>query len=301
MNEELLNKVRKTLQGSGYPLELELAAIARKKGWVVFHASEYEDPETGKYRELDLTLYKLIHERRVEIRISCKSSVNKQFVFFTHDRTRYIPMGELKCTPLVADFQWKRKIRAALSGLPLFSHPRGTINYSVLSGDRSDREARALLRDALMSVVTSAHHRLLPNQLLDDERGMACFFTVVLRGAMFEAYYDEEQKEIAVSESDYAVWHGMIPVPEKYWKMKISDASGNAIPFADAFYWFGSSLHVEVVRDTSFVEYLEKIELAFTKLTPLQQTLFGKGWSDENFPKTVRPAPSLSPTRPKRR
>jgi hypothetical protein len=299
-NEELRKKVHRTLQSSGYPLELEIAAVAKKKDWVVFHSCEYEDPETGKYRELDLLLYKLINNRRVEIRISCKSSVNKQFVFFTHDRTGYIPMGELKCTPLVADFEWKRKIRAALKSLPLFSHPRGAINYSVLSGEKADREARALLRDAIMSAVTSTHYRLLPHSLLSDERGMACFFIVVLRGAMFEARYDEQQKEIAVTESDYAVWDGKISIPERYWKLKISDAEGGLVPFGDAYYWFGDSVHVEVLRDNTFASYLDQIESAFSAMSRDQRALFGKGWSKENFPKTVRRAPSLKGRRPNR-
>jgi hypothetical protein len=299
MTEELRSKVEKALRGSGYPLELEVAAAANRKGWVVFHACEYEDPETGKIRELDLLLYKKIHNRRIEIRISCKSSTNKQFVFFTHDRTRYIPMGELKCTPLVADVQWRRSVRKALESLPLFSHPSGAINYTVLSGEKPDRDARTLLREALMSVVTSTHYRLLPNELLDDERGTAYFFTVVLRGSMFEAKYDETSKEIAVADTSYAVWSGKISIPERYWKMKVLDAKGDLVPFADAFYWFGSHLHVEFVRDTSLESYLDTIENAFRNLTPSQQRLFGKDWSDENFPKTVRPMPSLSGKRRK--
>jgi hypothetical protein len=67
MSDDLLNKVKRAIQGTGYPLELEIAAIARRNKWVVFHSIEYHDPETAKFRELDLMLYKNIHRRRVEL------------------------------------------------------------------------------------------------------------------------------------------------------------------------------------------------------------------------------------------
>src|SRR5450755_125623 len=157
LGEDLPSKVKRAIQTTGYPLELEVAAIARRQKWVAFHSSEYEDPETHKLRELDLLLYKNIHQRRIEVRVSCKSSINKQFVFFTADRRPFTRMGELKCTPLVSKFNRAEQVERALHDLPIFTHPCGVVNYTVLNGSAPDREARSLLRDAIMSCVTSVH------------------------------------------------------------------------------------------------------------------------------------------------
>jgi hypothetical protein len=301
MNDQLAEKIRKTLQQTGYPLELELASVARQRGWTPLHARQYSDPETGKLRELDLMVFKLLQHRRVELRISCKSSLNKQFVFFNHDRTPYTPMGELKVTPVVGNTRWRRQVREALLGLPLFSYPWGAINYTVLAGDRADRDARALMREALMSAVTSVHYDLLPTSLLFDERGTAYFFVVVIRGEMFAARFDEVANQTAVTETDYAVWHCLIPIPDKYRGLRVPNASGRPVDIAAALYWFGSHLHVEVVKDTAFGKYLDDIEAAFMRLTPDHLKLFGKGWSPENFPKAVGPYPQLEEAAPLRR
>src|ERR1022692_2483900 len=191
MSDDLLNKVKRAIQGTGYPLELEIAAIARRNKWVVFHSIEYHDPETAKFRELDLMLYKNIHRRRVELRISCKSSVNKQVVFFNIDRRPYFEMGEFKCTPLDSDRGRAERGRNIRRDLPMFSHPWGAVNYTVLTGSSPDREARSLLRDAIMSCVNSTHYRLLPSNLLFDARGTVYCFVVVLRGEMYSAHYSE--------------------------------------------------------------------------------------------------------------
>jgi hypothetical protein len=291
MSNDLSEKVLQALQKTGYPLELEIATIARTYNWVPFHAREYPDPDTGKLRELDMLLYKQIHSRRIEIRVSCKSSLDKQFVFFEIDRRRYAPMGEAKCTPVVSDSNWGRNVRDALLALPIFSYPFGAINYTVLSGSVPDREARTLLRDAIMSSVTSLHYRILPGGLLHDRRGTVYFFLVVIRGRMYSARFNEELRKMDVVETDYAVWEGRIPIPDRYSGLDIPNATGGKVPFSDAFYWFGPHIHVEIVSDTAFAKHLVSIETAFQRLTPEQLGLFGKPWNRRNFPRTVEPPP----------
>jgi len=293
MDEIILTKVREAIAKTGYPLELEVAAIARRNGWTPFHAVEYVDPETKKLRELDLLIYKEINERRIELRVSCKSSVSKQFVFFNIDRRWYIPFGDLKCTPVSDDFSRRRAIENALSGLPLFSQPMQAINYTVVAGNSYDREARALLRDALMSVVSSAHYRLLPRGLLFDQRGTVYIFLVVLRGPMFAATFDESTGATVVMPTSYALWNGSIPIPQHYWEMTIPDQDGNDISFRDAIYWFGSDIYVELIQDSEFERYLKIVETAFASLAPENVKLFGKPWNDDNFPSIVGPPPQL--------
>jgi hypothetical protein len=297
MNSDLTNKVRQAVAKTGYPLELEIAAVARRNGWAPFHAVEYLDAETRVHRELDLLIYKQINERRIELRISCKSSVNKQFVFFNVDRRVYIPFGDLKCTPVVADPERRDVIRDALKGLPIFNEPMLAVNYTVVAGSNPDRDSRALLHDALMSVVASAHHSPLPRQLLFDERGTVYLFIVVLKAPMFAVSVDDSTGESVVTEVSYALWQGKIPIPEHYWQMRIPNSGGREVPFSDALYWFGDRVHVEVLRDTSFEDYLHTVEAAFVALTPAQLKWFGKPWKSEHFPKIVGRAPTLRPRR----
>lgn len=295
MSDDLLGKVKKAILRTGFPLELEVGAMLRRAGWVAFHTVEYTHPGSEDLRELDLLAFKLVHERRVELRISCKSSVNKQFVFFTRDRTLRIKTGDLKITPVTDSRDARQRIPEVLSRLPLFSEVTEAVNYTVLSGENVDREARALLRDALMSTVCSVHHRLLPwGGLLDDERGTVYLFIVVLRGQMYEARYDETGSEMCVSECDYVRWKGRLAIPREYYKLTVSDPDGKQVPFGDVMYWFGDRICVEFVRDTALPRYLARVEEAFRVLSPEDLTLLGKPWRPENFPRTVRPSPKLS-------
>lgn len=297
MTEELISKITKAIQATGIPLELEIAAVARQHGWVDFHSVEYTDPETEKMRELDLLLYKIINGRRIELRVSCKSSISKQFIFFTHRDTSYHNLSSIKITPVSDNLKERRSIPHELRSIRFFSHDHLTVNYTVLTGDRVDREARTLLRDGLLSVVTSIHHRILPNELLQDPRGKIVFFMVILRGGMYDARYSEANTKMIVNECDYARWRGLIPIPQRYYRMMIPDSNGQQIPFSNVLYWFGNELHVEFIKDTLFESYLIDLENSFNNINLDQYTVFGKSWTPENFPKTVGPKPSLKPVK----
>jgi hypothetical protein len=263
--------------------------------WHDFHSVEYIDPETDKLRELDLMLYKLINGRRLEIRVSCKSSTTKQFVFFTRDVQYFRHLSEMKTTPVCDDVNAHREIPPELASLRFFSHPRHAVNYTVLTGEKVEREARTLLRDALMSAVSSIHHRILPRDLMLDPRGCVYLFVVVLRGRVFDARFDETANKVHVEEAEYARWRGLVPIPRHYYKLTIPDAEGRPVPFANALYWFGNDVNVVFVKDTLFESYLRELESAFGKLNPDANPVFGKPWTKENFPKIVGRPPRLGP------
>jgi hypothetical protein len=289
---DLLNKVRAGIEKTGYPLELRCGAAASALGWTPFHAVEYEDPVSGKLRELDLLIYKLIQERRVELRVSCKGSVNKQFVFFNEEECRYFPTGEIKNTPVRDSRDHMLAVAEALADLPVRSPRRRTVNFTVTAGPNADRDARALLVEATMSVVTSAHYRLLPRELLMDERGTVYFFVVVLGAPMYGVHLAGD--ETVVEETDYAVKRTKIPIPEEYWPQQVTSATGGKVPFRDVMYWFGDTISVEFVHIATFRRYLQKIEQVFASLSPDQLALFGKPWRPEHFPKIVGNMPSFS-------
>lgn len=211
-SDDLLAKVRKAILTTGYPLELEIGSMFENLAWIPFHSVEYADPETEKPRELDLLVYKLINMRRMELRVSAKTSLNKQFVFFTRKRRSSPWLSDLKFTPVVE--HRVDSIPSPLHKLPLFSHPRECINFTVLAGEHVDREARSLLKDAMMSTINSIHHRILPYELLVDQRGTLYFFLVVLRGNMFEATFNNKTRQLSIKPCQYARWHGKLNVPK---------------------------------------------------------------------------------------
>jgi len=297
MNSDMTSKVLEAVAKTGYPLELQIASVASRAGWTPFHAIQYADAETKVHRELDLLIYKQINERRIEMRISCKSSINKQFVFFNIDRRNYIPFGDIKCTPVVADVEPSEAVRNALISLPMFNEPLEAVNYTVVSGNNPDRNSRSLLHEALMSVLACVHYRLIPAHLLLDERGSVYLFVVVLKAPMFNFSLDSSTGEGIVKETPYAHWRGKFSMPDHYHQMQVLNPEGRRVPLANVMYWFGDKIHVEILRDTYFGEYLQIVEAGFNALTPNQLRLFGKPWRAEHFPKIVGPPPPIKPRR----
>jgi hypothetical protein len=295
MNEpdELLEKVKKSILTTGYPLELEIGSVFEDNGWIPFHSVEYEDPETEKQRELDLLVYKLVKKRRLELRVSTKTSLNKQFVFFTRQRRSFPSLSDLKYTPVSE--RPINSIPGSLGRLPIFSHPRDCINFTVLSGNKVDREARSLLKDAMMSSVNSIHHRILPQGLLADQRGTLYFFLVVLRGHLFEVSFDHKANALNVDRCQYARWHGRLSIPKKYWQLSIPNEDGKPVPFQNVLHWFGDWITVEFISDHYLTQYLGNLERVFEMLDEEELSVFGKGWSIENFPKIVGLPPSIVP------
>jgi hypothetical protein len=294
MSENLLEQVKKAIEATGYPLELEIGAILEKKGWTPFHSIEYKDPFTKKNRELDILAFKLINDRRIELRISCKSSSNKQFIFFTRKRKPIIWLNDLKSTPVFDDWDRQGNIPRSLVKLPFFSYESETVNYTVVSGAKADKESRTLLKDALFSAVNSIYHRILPDSLLFDQRGTIYFFLTILKGQMFDASYEIGGAKTVVNNCKYAQWDCNIPIPDDYCEKEVFDEDKNKFPFSDVLYWFGESIRVEIISLDFFVQYLEMIEKAFEKLNASELMIFGKDWSSENFPRNLELPPQFT-------
>ena len=137
MSEELIKQIEKAVSTTGYPLELEVGALLEQKGWFPFHSVEYQDPFTKKTRELDLLAYKLVNNRRIELRISCKSSANKQFVFFTRKKNSTIWLNDIKITPVSDNWDDNATIPVPLIKLPFFNYERETVNYTVVTDPKN--------------------------------------------------------------------------------------------------------------------------------------------------------------------
>jgi hypothetical protein len=295
MPDELLEKLKKAILQSGYPLELQAGAILEKYGWTCFHSVEYVNPETNTLRELDIFAYKIIRGRRIELRISCKTSINKQWVFFTKDTSRHLDTFILKFTPVSDDHNSQWQIPLALKNLRFFSENKESVNYTVFTGTNVDREGRSLLRDAILSSLNSIYVYLIPDRLLFDARGTLHFFLVLYRGKMYEANLNEDKTEMNIQDCNYIQWSGRFNISDKFSDIKIPNQQGKPVNFADALYWFRDRFRVEIISDTYFESYLRQTEEVFKQLSEEELNLFGKEWNEENFPQNLSPYPKLEP------
>lgn len=287
MNNELLKKIEKALEHTGYPLELETGAKLMQLGWNIFHSVEYEDPITETIRELDILCYKLINNRRVELRIACKSSTNKQFVFFTEPH-HYIRFGtDIKFTPITDDLEKRHQITEILKDLPLYSTKKSIVNYTVLTGDKVDKEGRSILRTAHTELMNSIYHRLFPYELFIDKRGTIYFFIVLIRGNMFNASFNSSIKIIEVTNSEYEYWHGKFPFVKDKFINQTFEINKQKLSIFDLLYWFDQHMSVEFINENYFEKYISLIENCISNLNSEEIECFGKSWNEANFPKNL--------------
>ena len=177
--------------------------------------------------------------------------------------------------------------------MPFFNYERETVNYTVVTGPKTDHESRVLLKDALMSTVNSVNYRLLPHELLFDQRGTIYFFITLIKGAMFDVSLEKGGSKTIVNNCEYAQWDCRLQIPDEYKHERVPDENNNMIPFLDVFYWFGEFLRVEIINITYFKKSLDILENSFNKLDGESLLLFGKEWSSENFPKTMGEMPKF--------
>ena len=293
MGKDLKQAVLQAIQKTGYPLEQRVGKCLERHGWQPHYSITYVHPTDKTQRELDIMAYKEIRDRRIELRISCKRSSSKPWVFFTDDFPLVHKSYYLKMTPVSPDRERYLKIPVVLKELPFFACSRIGINYTALFGSQQDKEARPLIRDGLYSTITSVYHSIYPFRLMFDRRGTIYFFVLVFDGPLFESYYDSQSDKDIVNEASHVLWKIFFPLARvtEY----IQDHNGYDISLGDVIFWFSENFIVEVVLWDYFEQYLQTIESTFRKLKGRDLSLFGDAWIPENFPKIVRDMPDLKP------
>jgi hypothetical protein len=286
-NPDLLKKVVEGIKQTGYPLEQRVGHCLRQYGWIPFHAVTYWEPKEKTQRELDILAYKNIQDRRIELRISCKRSSSKQWVFFTEEKGDRDFGTLLKVLPVSDNRARYLKIPAVLARLPFFSHDRIAINYTALGGNKDDKDAKSLLRGGLLSSLTSVYEDAYPHNLLFDQRGKIILFVVVFDGFMFESFFDPHKQEDHVSEIAYAQWDTKLRLARVC--DNIADQNGIPVPLSDVMYWFSDRFRVEVLTWNHLPNYLASLDAVFSGLDANALRLFGQPWTQKNFPKIVGP------------
>ena len=93
-----INFIKKEIERSGFPLEMEISSILKEDGWEVLPSSPYLDKDEGKWREIDVKAYKSASEASQDtsikpyrltlaLIIECKKSDEFAWVFFPQPRS----------------------------------------------------------------------------------------------------------------------------------------------------------------------------------------------------------------------
>lgn len=275
----MIRKIEDFISKTGYPFEQRVAHMLRENGWTVFSPVEYRIPP-DQLRELDILCYKIINRRRVELRISCKQSIDKHWIFFT-EKNNYLRFGsELKFTPVQQDIDLYRSIPYQLKDLLLFRYDRRVTNFTAFSAKKQD-EARMLIKDGIYSALNSVYLTLYPLDLTVDQRGTIYFFVTLFNGLMFESYYEPECNQNKLNEIEYTQWRTEYQLDGKF--KEILNFDGSYVPFNEIKYNFSEHFVVEIVQWNYFEQYLHHIEALFSSLDDTIINLFGKPYESEFF------------------
>lgn len=220
MNEQqrdvsLAERIQRSLERTGYPLELETARVLGGAGFDVVQSDYYKDPETDKYREIDVVAYSSSTVSRgellVQIVVECKKSSNPWVVFSARrsaDRwgvhARYDLDAKLSVQRRLGTsgaMEILSRLSHDLSSATLFSLPK-KVGYAVrqVSLGSGEGESRRERRDdrafsSLMSVISASEE--LVGRFEGGLGDSVAIPAIVLRGPLFEVDHEMQPKQIA--------------------------------------------------------------------------------------------------------
>lgn len=195
--DDLNSKVARWIKEQGYPLEMAVAKAFRREGFMIIQSEFYDDPETGKSREIDVCAWKQreIHDIlvRVNFCIECKLAKDKPWVIFTSSDTRLADTASIvqrSASTLghaLLESIYRRNDIQKLSIFLLPKRPGYGLTQAFISGE--DIPYAAFMTAAKAAVAESKN---------DNEgahyQGPICgisFPVVVIDGRLFECYLND--------------------------------------------------------------------------------------------------------------
>lgn len=197
---QLLSKVKAEIEKTGFPLEMRVAKLLLKRGYVVRQSIYYLDENEGKPREMDIMAHhnstfvndfkETVYVRNYLV-IECKKNNDKPWVFLSSEKNEGDP--NLKNIFL---YPFKPSL------VPLFqesiitighSHPyvfNRLLGRSYFEAFKSGNEANEMIFKAVSSVTKATIY-------FDKDKGNMhniCFYypVIVVSGELFEATLNDE-------------------------------------------------------------------------------------------------------------
>lgn len=212
MSENLVPKIIKEIEKTGFPLELRISDFLRSRDYIVEHGISYLDKDEGKGREIDLVARRFVAEQYQRKRyfidniltIECKKSDKPWVVFSSPVVGDDLNLFRLEVSEGLTDNEqnWSLEktsqiIDTLLEFHPLFNQVRRGRNYFI---PFAGFEANEMIFKAL-TTSTKAALALQERPSLRGNRVTFYYPIIVFQGKLFEAYL--QNGEIQVVEAQY--------------------------------------------------------------------------------------------------
>ena len=216
MTEQKANlevEVKNWLESQGYPLEMKVASEFQKSGFDIQQSFYYMDPDTNKFREIDVIATKGLYTGKVfaHIRfiIECKTSKRKPWVVFTR-KNKIIDYEyyDWYCTSKMGwDYVLHASIEGLFDGIETTFHKRATIGYGITqaftTGEDITYKALNTVRNCAIAYAKCANnHKLDMVEIIVP--------VVVFEGELFEAHLDKNEVLTKRVDESVVLWHSAL-------------------------------------------------------------------------------------------
>ncbi len=189
----VISSVKKWLEGSGFPLEMQTAAAFRKEGFEVRPSSQYIDAETGKGREIDvLTSLRdpdFLGIIEIYFAIECKSSPKPWVLLTSEDAAsgynRIFAFGVLSKK---AKHAFVSRIHEFVETLPWF-RKEGAIGYSFRQAFSKESDPAY---SAALSAAKACEHLARPTDRRHVAPLMLAFPVIVVDAPLIQCSLRED-------------------------------------------------------------------------------------------------------------
>ena len=207
--EELTTKVKKWLLLEGYPLEFSVGDVFRKAGFGVLQGFYVHASDSEPVREVDVfaSILSPIELGRPSVRVAyiveCKWSQDKPWVIFTAPENVVSPPLCIENT--ITSFRGRAVLHHAaicdpLQKLHTFSSPERTGFGGRVAFTKGQDQFYSALQSVVAKATALARFWDHPERAGNSDKAPidVLFPIVVLDGQLFEAFFDDSQKDIDI-------------------------------------------------------------------------------------------------------
>ncbi len=271
--DDLTKKIKEGIQKSGFPLELEMGSLLKKHGWSYSIGELYQDFETGKVREIDITAGKLINGIYINLFIECKKSDDKQIVL-------YAPNEEIKLrtflSPVLKFFPYIRNPKGffvdvfVLDSFKRLRPFKKSIPYSnsliITKGSVVTSDNVSYL-SSINGLVKKSIHQLTNSLAIKQKCRSVYLYLFIFDGKIFQLATSKVEK-FDLKEIKY----GILMYKHNY-QIDSSIAKSNLVKSASVM---GDEFCIEVISSVQFEKYLIELNNNVIKIDSKELKDWGK-------------------------
>lgn len=284
---ELIDKVKKALIDSGFPLEMRIAKILKEDDWAISMGSKYVDFETNVLREFDLTASKEVNGVLVHLFIECKKSDNKQLVLYapTHNRNMTLLINPLRYFPKLrnTDFDLEKKLASLWETLPIYDSTIPISNNIIFTrGEKVEQNNDAFFNSlngvVKKSIITGS------DGYIETNFRMMFFHILIYDGVIFQVT-DSNDSEFEINEVQYGQF-------KFEYRFKIPESTSSMVAdLIKTSRFFSFSNIIEIMHPDFFQTYIESIKRTLLEIS--KKSYKGWGHSMEDFKISNKKAKSV--------